>query len=809
MEISSKEAIYILEYELTKAQERFLQAKRMGKLLGEFFDNFWQYRSVRLTFAEIIAGNVRSGELYNGYTSVLARCFLINQIVTQPNLSSSLIISQFNSFRYLALSLEKTKFSWNDLTAANFNKTIKLLRDRGLKESTVYHRASALSSVLSYLNSLRHYSAGKELRFLKAYIGWSHGIENPIRKIENPTSSERAAHSAEKYKEDIHIAIASARARIVENPELEPRLGHDRIRLESLIFPLALGLRIGEIITLPVHSFDRDSQPGRAFLRVAVEKSENAQSVPIPEIWENVMGDSYAYLLEACSEARARARDIESNGFDFVLREVNAQREVRELTRSQLAQLQLLSLNPETHCFSSELTEAFNLSGKQFVVDGRYRDALIDLPKPFASRIVLWLDERFEKWDWSRFTRIKYGRGGKLSFTVPEMALAMGEKTSGNISKQKWFINELYNLFREMNEANAFFLNFATRLDIAIAFREKWSVLRILILSNRGGSQSVAVDLKKFKDILSAQYAAYLTRHFVEILPLYDDSDRIKFKAENARPGVEARLSNNLLVIWEGQFADNKALGILPRPLFRSDLYNYLSKNSSKRTIFERLDIRDSEGEIYSLNPHMIRHWVTTAMLKSGPNEILIDMWMGRKPRQGRQYDHRTLKERAESMRERYLNAGMEPEDFLGRKVKSWREKDMSDAEISTLITEKLRVVHISPWGSCSRELYTSPCKKSLMCLRGFGTGRECPSFQIDPNDQDAKLQIEKLLASYERLMQTLEPNYKNIADTIFQELNNTEPLDQHIQYVMDVIRGCKNALNAYDRFLEGNKTLE
>ncbi|KGH06531.1 hypothetical protein P608_21975 [Comamonas thiooxydans] len=57
--------------------------------------------------------------------------------------------------------------------------------------------------------------------------------------------------------------------------------------------------------------------------------------------------------------------------------------------------------------------------------------------------------------------------------------------------------------------------------------------------------------------------------------------------------------------------------------------------------------------------------------------------------------------------------------------------------------------------------------------------------------------------------MQTLEPNYKNIADTIFQELNNTEPLDQHIQYVMDVIRGCKNALNAYDRFLEGNKTLE
>lgn len=801
-EVSSKSALAVVESELTAAQLKFLKIRNTGQLQGDFFDEVWKFRSARLKFAKIVPGSTRSIEPFNGFTSKLARCFLISQIHSQYNLSTELIISRFAAFRYLALSLEKSNFPWNELTAANLNRAVKLLRDSGLKESTVYHRAGGFLSVLSYLNGLKLDSGKKENRFLNSYVVWAHGIENPTRKIENPTSAERAVHSADKYKEDIHVAIASARSKVIGNPEVEPRPGYDRIRLESLIYSLALGLRIGEVLTLPIHALDRDSIPGRTFLRVAVEKGQDAQAVPIPEVWVDMIGASYTYLLEACGEARARARDIELNGFEFVDRQLSVERAKKELTRGQRAQFTASGLNAEKYFYIHEFTNALDCSTKNFTCDGKYNSAAVDIPKPFASKLVVWLDERFKYWDWSCFARKKMRKRANVSLTAKDISLAMGERTSGNISRHKWFAAELYDLLDKMHEADAFSENIQSTSDVAAYFRKKWDILRVLILSNKGGSQSVVVDLQKFKNILSEQYSKYLTRHFDEIFYESDESKDNRFQASNTAPGVEKRLSNHLLVVWEGQFSKGSALGILPRPLFRSDLYNYIAQDAGKLTIFERLNIRDSKGEIYSLTPHMIRHWVNTAMLKSGPNEALIDLWMGRKPRQGRQYDHRTLKERAESIRERYLISGKEPEDFLGRKVKSWRQKEMSDAEISALLTEKLRVVHISPWGSCSRELYTSPCTKSLMCLRGFGTDRECSSFQIDPNDKDAKIQIEKLLASYERLMLAIEPSYKSIADSIYQELNTTESLDQHVQYIMDVIRGCKNALVAYDNAL-------
>lgn len=798
-EVSSKNALAVLESELIAAQVKFLKIKSIGQLQGDFFDDFWKFRSARLWFAKIDPGSTRAGELLSGFTSNLARCFLISQMHSRSNISTELIISRLNAFRYLALSIEKSNLPWNDLTAATLNSAVKLLRDSGLKDSTVYHRAGGFSSVLNYLNGLKNNSTKQEHRFLNSYVGWVHGIENPIRKIENPTSIERAVHSASKYKDDIHVAIASARSMVIENPEIEPRPGYDRIRLESLIYSLALGLRIGEVLTLPLHAFDQDAIPGRAFLRVAVEKGQAAQAVPIPEVWVDMIRTSYTYLLEACAEARARARDIELNGFEFLDRLLSAERAKKKLTRGQMAQFAASGLNTEKYYFIHEFANALDCSRKSFTDSGRYSSSLLDIPKPLASKLVAWIDERFKEWDWSRFARQKMRRRLNISLTAHEIALAMGEKSTGNISKLKWCNAELYNLLDKMHEADAFRVDMQSTSEIAINFREQWEVLRRLILSNKGGAQGVIVDLQKFKKIISEQYANYLTRHFDELF--YDDGEAKdkKFQANNTAPGVEQKLSNHLLVVWEGQFSNTNTLGILPRPLFRSDIYNYITQNSGKKTIFERLNIRDAEGGIYSLTPHMIRHWVNTAMLKSGPNEALIDLWMGRKPRQGRQYDHRTLKERAENIRERYLISGKEPEDFLGRKVKFWRQTEMSESEISALLAEKLRVVHISPWGSCSRELYTSPCTKSLMCLRGFGTERECPSFQIDPSDKDAKIQIEKLLVSYEKMMLALEPNYKSIAEIIYEELNTTESLDQHLQYIMDVIRGCKNALIAYN----------
>lgn len=131
--------------------------------------------------------------------------------------------------------------------------------------------------------------------------------------------------------------------------------------------------------------------------------------------------------------------------------------------------------------------------------------------------------------------------------------------------------------------------------------------------------------------------------------------------------------------------------------------------------------------------------------------------------------------------------------------MRFWRENGLSSSQIEQLVCEKLKVLHFTPWGGCSRELYISPCNKGLMCLRGFGTDSACPSFQIDPADLVARRNIEDLRHKYTQMLRVIEPRHSELAETLMHELNTSEPLDQHLAFVVDVVRGCNEALRTYD----------
>jgi hypothetical protein len=308
------------------------------------------------------------------------------------------------------------------------------------------------------------------------------------------------------------------------------------------------------------------------------------------------------------------------------------------------------------------------------------------------------------------------------------------------------------------------------------------------------------MNINSLTETIRKRYAQLLTRHFQEEFDETGNLKTGKFIGHDVRQGVKTRLSEHLIVLWDNQFSNFETQGILPRPIFRSDFYRHISSNQAGgKTIFERLNILDDKGNPYSFSPHQIRRWITTNMYRSGVPEHVIDLWMGRTPRQSRVYDYRTAQERAELIREKYTDSETPPNDYLGRKVTLWREDGLSEGNISSLVSEKLRALHYTPWGTCSKELYLSPCTKGLMCLRGFGTGSACSSFQIDPNDFEAKDSILQLRAKYLLMLNEIQPNYKTLSADIFAELNSSEPLDQHIQFIIDLISGCDSALKAYD----------
>jgi len=284
-----------------------------------------------------------------------------------------------------------------------------------------------------------------------------------------------------------------------------------------------------------------------------------------------------------------------------------------------------------------------------------------------------------------------------------------------------------------------------------------------------------------------------------------EDGEDITEEIVSTSYAFKMPFSDFLFIAKEDTFNDgSNSHGFLPLPIRPKSFARWLKKDTSRaKSLFQRFDVRDVEGNIVNVDSHQFRHWLTDAMKRSGKNEMMIDLFMGRTAGQSRNYDHRTAKERAEEIREHYLSEYTTPDDVLGRRIKRMRDNNVSLDEIEMALSHTLSVVHFTPWGTCNRDLDVSPCEKGMMCLRS-NDGDACQHFGIDPNDEEAKASIIYTKTHYENQLRVLLPNYQELSEA----LNKQEPLDQHVKYCIDTIKGCENALKAYERKSNNNDQL-
>lgn len=780
----------ILNHFFTTAELDFTELSNKGIVSGSFRGEFWGYKGHRLLFSEI--GSARKAKNSNSDLSdiaeKIARCYTVKNILDKN--SPSLVICRLNSFRWLALTIANNDQLWINFSRATLNSTILKIKSVSAI-TTVYHRACSLTNFVKYLNSLTYCINGQDHRFIEKIINWKHGIENPIRSTLDITSSEHKLKREALFEENIHLAISQARSCLKANPMLEPAPGYDRIRLESLCFAMALGLRVGEVCSLPKRAVKKDEDTGLHYSLIATEKGALPSATALADIWVEPITEAFTYLLDACEGPRARAKEIETSGFYFVEKMLTEYRSRNPLTLNRIAQLDTSGLPQNEHFFIDELVNTFSVSAKEFSLGGRRNSCAVPLPREGAAKLVAWLEERFKNWDWAAYS--KYFGGYKLLWR--DISKYSGASAS-SINKSDWFNADLKKLLDEMTDEGIF--DPAHIVVDRSKWCSRWSEVKRSALGNTGGKSCVAINLVKLIDQLKTRYAGFLSAHFNEEFDSEGNKSADGYQGNNVRVGMEKRLSEHLIVVWENHFSGGTELGIIPRPILRSDYYNYLCDKGQKITAFKRLGISDGRGEIYSFSPHAIRRWVTTAILRSGPSEAAVDLWMGRAPRQTRHYDYRTAKERAEYARSKYMRLNDLPNDFLGRSVVRWRENDMEENQIEFLISEKLRALHYTPWGTCSRELYISPCDKGLMCVRGYGTSGACASFQVDLEDKEAKQAIIKLREKYSLMLNSLDTNYKCVSNIILAELNSSEPLDQHIAFAADMVKSCDTILAEY-----------
>lgn len=792
------------------AAARFEILRQANVVAGDFSALVWTYAGRKLCFAVRPApgSNPRRQDPLLGVAGVLARCFMVSSM--EAKLSAEGAYARLQGLRWLAETIGGETKAWVSLSPTVLNRVIAKLKAQHTKAATVYNRASALTSFVDFLNATRIGSGKHTSSLLGRYISWKSGLKNPIRHTIEVGHAEALA--SKKYRPDLHRVLGETRSRIRLDPTLEPSPGYDLIRLEALTFAMATGMRIGELCALSLRCLETDEKSGAPFLRVATEKGQPPSARPIADVWSDPVSNAYDYLLQRCAAARSRAREIEEGGFSFVAEALQAARRSHPISAEFQAQLEVLGLSSERYYLIEEIVATFDLATKEFCADGRFRDCAVDLPRIVAARVVRWIDMRMAAWDWVQYSKPPLGRPTAQVGSRVLPAATIARHVGGGPSclpKARWFFEELQAFLVELSEAGV--LEGAPIPAAKSAhIWDRWHEVRELALGQSGGGKCTAIDIERFCLDLAEKYRSDLEQHFRDVIA-YDD-DGAPVIGGGVRPGVPERLSDHLIVVWEGEFSGRRNRGILPRPISRSDFYNYLSTNGQKRTVFERLDIRDQNGKPYSISPHQIRHWVTTAIFRSGPSEMMVDLWMGRTPGQSRVYDHRTAKERAEAVRDRYLS-GDPPDDYLGRRVRLWRQSGIGAEELEDNVKSRLRVMHFVPTGGCSRELFLSPCTKGLMCLRGFGTDAACPSFHVDVTDNEARNNIVALREQYRAMLAVLYPMAPTLEEAFVEELNSSEVLDQHLMHIREVIRGCDQALAAYrsaapSSSAEGSRTI-
>lgn len=325
-------------------------------------------------------------------------------------------------------------------------------------------------------------------------------------------------------------------------------------------------------------------------------------------------------------------------------------------------------------------------------------------------------------------------------------------------------------------------------------------------------------------------YESWARKHHFSVLSDHYNralNDTELDKAELIRAGysIQHPLSQHLFIKLNSQFHRNRPTKVhLPLPISHGDIQRFLRSESTNMSVFEALNIRSRiNGEIFQLrdkvSTHIFRHWKDEARFRSGGNEIAIAALSGRDPTQNRAYDKRTATELAEQHKQLYIQSVTEllPRDPLGRRVAQMLEVGSTQEEIQSVVEETLQIMHLTPWGGCSRDLDREPCPKHYKCLRGFDEQESnvgaCANFHIDPNDPVAKANIEHTLrvAQYQLTSLNRLTNPDRIEETLVNLEMDWNPargnslLAMQIKHQREIIRGCEAAIRAYESNTAGN----
>lgn len=170
---------------------------------------------------------------------------------------------------------------------------------------------------------------------------------------------------------------------------------------------------------------------------------------------------------------------------------------------------------------------------------------------------------------------------------------------------------------------------------------------------------------------------------------------------------------------------------------------------------------RDDEARAFELNSHSIRHLHNNELFSAGVSDTVITHRFGRKTvAQSHEYDNRTLAQHLTDIdipagafdalddsaldAFRLIGTGQTQGELVSR-FKALQASEGDEAAL-TFLTESVDQVQLTPYGVCTASFVSEPCPKHLTCLGGCG-------HLVRTSDAKTVANNQKLLARYRALL--------------------------------------------------------
>lgn len=216
--------------------------------------------------------------------------------------------------------------------------------------------------------------------------------------------------------------------------------------------------------------------------------------------------------------------------------------------------------------------------------------------------------------------------------------------------------------------------------------------------------------------------------------------------------GTYQMLSASLFVVFKNYFFPRGGhVCLLAEPMRKSHINSFLSSHGLHKSIFERYDIRETDGAFCRMSSHQFRHWLNDIADKGGLPTDALTRWMGRdNPRDTEAYKHATMDERLHWVKE-----GIQAEQLHGTMADVYFE--LPEDERDVFLDGQIQAVHFTPMGLCLHDFAVEPCPYHLNCVRG------CPDYLRTKGSQRER---QHLLEIQENTEQALSAAQQTAAQT-------------------------------------------